>query len=223
MSDGDKNTKFFHSLAKLKRQHNRISCIQNLDGVVLTEGKDIAAKAVQFFTSLLSEEASVFNDSFASAIPRLISNEDNVMLMAPFSIQEVKEVIFSMALDKAHGLDGFIALFFQKCLPFLGEDLRLVLEEARCNRSILKELNITLISMILKLENPKYFVDYRPIVLCNTLYKIITKAISVRLAKLIPKIVSGEQGVLSLVGKRQKVLLWPMRFCILSLIFLFRL
>ncbi|XP_059077889.1 uncharacterized protein LOC131876488 [Cryptomeria japonica] len=94
LSDGDRNTKFFHSLAKLKRQHNRISCIQNLDGVVIIEEKEIAAEAVWFFKSLLSEETSVFNDSFAFAIPSLISNEDNVMLMSPFSIPELKEVVF---------------------------------------------------------------------------------------------------------------------------------
>ncbi|XP_057822585.1 uncharacterized protein LOC131034979 [Cryptomeria japonica] len=170
-----------------------ISYIQNLDGVVITEEKEIVAEVVQFFKSLLSEEASVFNDSFVFAIPRLISNEDDVMLMAPFSIQEVKEVIFSMPSDKAPGIDGFIALFLKKYWPFLGEDPHLVLEEARCNRSILKELNTTLIAIIPRLENPKSFVDFHPISLCNTLYKIITKAIFVQLANLIPKIVSGEQ------------------------------
>lgn len=194
MSDGNGNTKFFHSSAKLKRQHNRISCIQNPNGVVITEEKEIVAEAVQFFKSLLSEETSIFNGSFASTIPKLISDEDNVMLMAPFSIQEVKEVVFSMALDKAPSPDGFTTLFLKKCWPFLGEDLRLVLEEAQCNRSILKEFNTTLVAIILKLENPKYFVDFRPIPLCNTLYKIITKAISLRLSKLIPQIVSGEKG-----------------------------
>lgn len=37
----------------------------------------------------------------------------------------------------------------------------------------------------------KYF---HPIALCNTVYKIFTKAIAVRLAKLLPLINSDEQG-----------------------------
>lgn len=116
------------------------------------------------------------------------------MLMAPFSSQKVKEVVFSMAPEKALGLDGFTTLFFQKCWSFLGDEILLVLEEARRNRSILKEMNTTLFAIIPKTKNPNSFVDFHPIALCNTLYKIITKAISMRLARLIPKIIVGEQG-----------------------------
>lgn len=192
LCDGDQNTKFFHTSAKLKRQRCRISCIQSSDGVVFTEESEIAAEGVRFLKSLLSEESYIFNDNFASSIPQLITDEDNAMLMAPFFIQEVKNVVFSMSPNKAPSPNGFTALFFQKCWSFLGEDLYLFLEEARCNRSMLRELKTSLIALISKSENPKSFVDFRPIALCNTLYKIITKAIFLRLAKLIPRISSGE-------------------------------
>lgn len=151
---------------------------------------------------MLSEESSIFCDNFASSIPKLITEEDNAMLMAPLSIQEVKDVVFSVSLEKAPGPDGFTALFFQKCWSFLGEDFCLVLEEARCNQTMLREVNSTLITLILKCENLVSFMDFHPIALCNSLYKIITKAISLRLAKLIPRIILDEQGALSPVEKR---------------------
>lgn len=43
------------------------------------------------------------------------------------------------------------------------------------------------------MDNPSSFSEFHPIVLCNTLYKINTKAISVRLGRLLPKIVSIDQ------------------------------
>lgn len=92
--------------------------------------------------------------------------------------------------NKAPSPNGFTLLFFQKCWEFVGNDVLLALEEARQNRSILKELNATLIAIIPKVDNPKIFTDFHPIALCNTLYKIFTKAIFIRLAKIISKIIS---------------------------------
>ncbi|XP_059069421.1 uncharacterized protein LOC131859541 [Cryptomeria japonica] len=113
--------------------------------------------------------------------------------MAPFALEELKEVVFSMHPEKALGSDGFTALFFQKCWDFIGSDVLLALEESRRNRMILKELNTTLIAIIPKVDNPSSFSKFRPIAL-STLYKIITKAISVRISRLLPQIVSMEQG-----------------------------
>lgn len=41
--------------------------------------------------------------------------------------------------------------------------------------------------------NPHSFAQFRPILLCNTIYKIFTRAILRRIALLIPKVVSDEQ------------------------------
>ncbi|XP_057832660.2 cytochrome P450 750A1 [Cryptomeria japonica] len=114
--------------------------------------------------------------------------------MAPFTLAELKEIVFSMHPEKAPGLDGFTALLFQKCWEFIGNDVLLALEESRRNRSILRELNTTLIAIIPKVDNPTSFSDFHLIALCTTLYKIFTKAISVRLSRLLPRIVSLEQG-----------------------------
>lgn len=88
----------------------------------------ITIEAIGFFKSLLLvEPISMDNDLFES-IPSIILDEDNKMLMAPFMINEVKEVVFSIGLDKAPCLDGFTALFYQKCREFVGSDLLLALE-----------------------------------------------------------------------------------------------
>lgn len=112
MSDGDRNTKYFHSSTKLKRSRNRISCIEDSSGKLLIEPEEIVAEAVSFFKTLLSSEGGNFQNDFISGIPSLVSPEDNKMLMSPFSLEEVRLAVFAMHPDKAPGPDGFTPLFF---------------------------------------------------------------------------------------------------------------
>ncbi|XP_057860497.1 uncharacterized protein LOC131069160 [Cryptomeria japonica] len=108
LSEGDRNTKFFHSSSKLKRLRNWISCIIDSNGNSLVDEDDIAAEAVRFFKSLLTAEPVVVDNEFVNLIPPLVSQEDNKMLMAPFSLAELKETVFSMHPKKAPGLDGLL-------------------------------------------------------------------------------------------------------------------
>jgi hypothetical protein len=133
-------------------------------------------------------------DEILDSIPSLIMQQDNLILMAPFTLSEIHGVVFSMPVDKAPGPDGFTTLFFQKCWDVICFELLEALEESRKNVSILKNFNTTNIALIPKVNDPYSFADFHPISLCNTIYKIITKAIYLRLKPIIPKIISTEQG-----------------------------
>jgi hypothetical protein len=57
-----------------------------------------------------------------------------------------------------------------------------------------KELNFTYIALIPKIKNPTNVTDFRPISLCNVLYKIISKVLANRLKKILPHILSPYQS-----------------------------
>ena len=56
--------------------------------------------------------------------------------------------------------------------------------------SILRSINHTFITLIPKVQNPKRVSDFRPISLCNVIYKIISKAIANHLKPLLNSIIS---------------------------------
>ena len=68
-------------------------------------------------------------------------------------------------------------------------------------RKIPEVINRTHIALILKIQGPETLGNYRPISLCNTMYKIVTKIIVARLRPLLGKLISPLQMTLCQVGK----------------------
>ena len=55
-------------------------------------------------------------------------------------------------------------------------------------------LNHTFITLIPKKKNPEYASEFRPINICNVLYKIFSKILANKLKKILPKIITEHQS-----------------------------
>jgi hypothetical protein len=100
----------------------------------------------------------------------------------------VDKIIEEANPDKAPGPDGFHARFFKKAWTMIGGDVF----------KAVKSLNLGLVNHAFITFIPKHagadaVEDFRPISLCNFLYKVISKLLTVRLQGLIPKVISPNQ------------------------------
>lgn len=84
---------------------------------------------------------------------------------------------------KAPGADGLHTIFLKKCWPVLGEALTVEVLNVIINKAIPEVWNDIVIVLIPKLDEPERITQYRPISLCNVLYKGISKMIASRFKK----------------------------------------
>eukprot|EP00253_Pinus_taeda_P020413 PITA_20413 len=113
--------------------------------------------------------------------------------MSPVTKEEVEGVIKSMAKEKSPGPDGWAIDLYLHFFELIGEELTEVVEETRIKGEVYSPFNATFITLIPKKENPESFEDFRPISLCNSIYKIIAKVIALRIKPILSKHISSEQ------------------------------
>ena len=112
------------------------------------------------------------------------------MLSRDFIADEIKEALFQMGPTKAPGPHGMNALFYQKFWHIMGNDVVNAMLDFLNNEVMLRNLNHTNIVLIPKVKNPERMSEYRPISLCNVVYKIISKVVANRLKQVLPDIIS---------------------------------
>jgi hypothetical protein len=98
-----------------------------------------------------------------------------------------------MKKGKIPGLNGMSIYFYTSFFEIIKDDLLKVVQESKCSRNILGDLN----SMFLALIPPKMevvsFEEYYPISCCKNMYKVISKIIENRLKPILSEIISKEQ------------------------------
>ena len=99
----------------------------------------------------------------------------------PFEAAEIHKALFQMAPSKGPGVDGFTAGFFHRHWELLQREVIPAVLEFLNGGELPVELNDTLITLIPKVRNPQNITQYRPIALCQVLYKLAVKALTNRL------------------------------------------
>lgn len=123
------------------------------------------------------------------------SSEDNFKLMADISELEVFESVRSIGAFKAPCPDGLHAIFFFHWFWAETKHLRIQLvKNFFVNNLLLNPINHTNIVLIPKVDKPEVVNHFRPISLCNVVYKIITKIIITKLRPILSKCISANQG-----------------------------
>uniref|UniRef100_A0A803PJ86 Reverse transcriptase domain-containing protein n=1 Tax=Cannabis sativa TaxID=3483 RepID=A0A803PJ86_CANSA len=133
-------------------------------------------------------------DYVLSGISDILTDTIYSCLEAPFTADEVQQAIFQLASDKSPGPDGFNGTFLQKNWHLLRVDMVQAVLSFLNNNADLSPINNTIIFLIPKKSHPQAISDYRPISICSTMYKIISRALINRLKVILCRIISPAQS-----------------------------
>ena len=194
MRDGDKNTAYFHHKASQRKQRNRIQKLQDGSGEWKTDEGDIGQVIAEYFDDLFSTSHPSNVEAALRGIETRVSAAANELLLAEPTGDEIRTALFQMHPNKAPGIDGMHALFYQKFWHVVGEDVINFIKSWWCGATDIDSLNRTCIVLIPKCPHPQQMGDFRPISLCNVLYKIVSKMMANRLKILLPDIISKHQS-----------------------------
>ncbi|KAL5782553.1 hypothetical protein ACOSP7_007582 [Xanthoceras sorbifolium] len=99
-----------------------------------------------------------------------------------------------MLPSKLPGLDGFNAGFYQRYWEIVGRSVTETCLSILNGNKSMRDINHTLVVLILKIEHAVNMGDFRPISLCNVIYKIISKVLTNRLRGVLGELVSETQS-----------------------------
>lgn len=108
-------------------------------------------------------------------------------------IKFFKEVVFSMVDDKSPRCDECLCEFYKHLWEPIGPDLHNVYLKAYHTKSLRAIVNKRNIKFMPKADDPKDIYNWQPITLLNESYKIIAKAIFLKICHLLPLIVRPEK------------------------------
>jgi hypothetical protein len=163
---------------------------------MIRDQDSIKQEAVTYFGNLF--KAAISHSlhekvSTANLYPKLVSDAEALDLFKPVTLSELKEILLHFNKERSPGPDGWTTEFFSFFFELVGTDLLQMVEDSRIKGKVHKAINSTFLVLIPKENHSVTFNDFRPISLCNLIYKLISKVNSNRIKPYLERSLSAEQ------------------------------
>ena len=194
LRSGDRNTGFFHAITRQRRMMNTLSVIENDEGKEVFEEPQLVSVIAAYFRDIFSTVGDGDFSEIQNILSPRVTEEMNRSLTALPRESEIHAAVLSINGGKAPGPDGFSAKFYQAYWHIIKADVVRDITQFFASGYLHPQQNESNIRPIPKGSGPRRVVDYRPIALCNTHYKIIAKILSHRPRPLLPDLISVSQS-----------------------------
>ncbi|XP_057789598.1 uncharacterized protein LOC131006455 [Salvia miltiorrhiza] len=185
LTDGDRNSAFFHAMLRYKKKPHIISHL-SIQGDLEYDQERISQHIVDYFSSLFEDEPRDPIDItlIEAVIDPVISEGQNQMFVRTPSEEEITAAVFGMDSNSSPGPDGFPEKFFQSCWAIIKGDIWQAVRTFFVKSYLPSGCNSSTMVLLPKKDVVSTVADLRPIVLSNFFFKIISKILAMRLGEI---------------------------------------
>lgn len=152
----DRNTKYFHAVARGKRIRNTVTTIQDENRVIRKGHKEVSDVAVEYFEDLYSSspvDQALYDDVFTGFHSR-VSSDMNADLTQVVTMEEIQQAVFDIGPHRAPGHDGFSSVFYHQFWEDLKPEIMQEVAELFERGELDRQLNHTNLYLIPKVYPP---------------------------------------------------------------------
>ena len=191
--EAERNTKYFYNLERTKSNEKNCQCLIREDGSEASELADIMDEQYKFYSELYASDPSV-NFIYKNETNIGITEQQNEQLSTSFTYQEITTAARSLSRGKSPGIDGLPVEAYQVFWNEIGP----VLYQSYCRSYELKKFIPSAMKGVLNLipksgKDSRFLKNLRPITLLTVDYKIVEKALAIRIQGTLDKIINSDQ------------------------------
>jgi Reverse transcriptase (RNA-dependent DNA polymerase) len=181
-------------LPLIGKKHNLILNLK-INGQLSVSLPLIEQHILEFYKQLFGEahdkKAFLYNNFWDDKF--LVHESSRLIFKQPFTLEELKEVVFGSNSSGAPGPDGFSFAFYPHFLVKVQDDLMLLLQHFYNISLKTAKLNHAMVCLLPKENDATVIQKFRPISLVDCSYKIISKVLTNRLSGIVNDIVDEAQ------------------------------
>ncbi|CAM2119976.1 unnamed protein product [Caretta caretta] len=191
----DRGFRFFYALEKTRGAKKHVTCLLAEDGTPLMELVAMCGRARDVYASLFSPDPT---DSGACRVlweelPMVsASNQDRLKL--PLILAKFSEALRRMPTNKSPGMDGLTVEIYRVFWDVLGPDLVTVWAESLQSEVLPLSCRRAVLALLPKKGDLRDLQNWCPVSLLSMDYKIVAKAISLRLGSVLADVIHPDQS-----------------------------
>uniref|UniRef100_A0A452XL47 Reverse transcriptase domain-containing protein n=1 Tax=Aegilops tauschii subsp. strangulata TaxID=200361 RepID=A0A452XL47_AEGTS len=149
---------------------------------------------LHIFQEIFTKDPTLSSGEVLDCIEPRVTTTMNESLCKAYIEEEISNALFQIGPLKAPGCDGFPARFYQRNWSVVKGEICAAVQDFFMTGLMPDNVNDTEIVLIPKVPHPKELRDFRPISLCNVVYKVVSKCMVNRLRPLLTDLISDNQS-----------------------------